>query len=78
MYGLSHWYRLQYTPVQLKAGVGMGDGRNVVEVDEMEVEVGAGITAGVSSIRSAGSTSECTHSRMIKIVPYYFLLLFTS
>ena len=65
MYGLSHWYLLQYTPVQLKAGVGLGEGGNVVEVDAMNVGEGVGVTAGVSSTRSAGSTSGCTHSRMI-------------
>ena len=62
VYGLSHWYLLQYTPVQLKAGVGMGEGENVVEVDGMNVGDGVGVTARVSSTRSVGSTSGCTYS----------------
>ena len=48
--------------MQLKAGVGMGEGRNVVDVDRMNVGEGVGVTAGVSRTRSVGSTSECTHS----------------
>ena len=48
--------------MQLKAWVGMGEGENVVEVDGMNVGEGVGVTACVSSTRSAGSTSECTHS----------------
>ena len=78
MYGLSHWYLLQYTPVQLKAWVGMGEGENVVEVDAMNVGEGVGVNARDSSTRSAGSTHGFTHSRMIKMYQYYCLLLFTS
>ena len=64
--------------MQLKAGVGMGEGENVVEVDEMKVEVGLGVTAGASSTRSAGSTSGCTYSRMSKMYQYYWLLLLVA
>ena len=63
--------------MQLPTGVGKGIGEegNVVEVDEMNVEVGVGVNARVSSTRSAGMTSGCTHSRMIKVYQYYCLLL---
>ena len=60
--------------MQLKAGVGLGEGGNVVEVNAMNVGEGIGVTAGVSSTRSAGSTSGCTHSRMFEMYQYYCLL----
>ena len=64
--------------MQLPTGVGKGIGEEGnVEVDEMNVGEGVGVTAGVSRTRSAGSISECTHSRMRKlyhIISCYYLL----
>ena len=57
----------------------MGEGENVVEVDGMNVGDGVGVTARVSSTRSVGSTSECTHSiyiyRMMKTVAIVLLVI---
>ena len=61
--------------MQLKAGVGMGEGENVVEVDGMNVGEGVGVTAGVSRTRSVGSTSGCTYSRMSKMYQYYVIYI---
>ena len=53
----------------------MGEGENVVEVDGMNVREGVGVTAGVSSTRSAGWTSGCTHNRMMKTVAIVLLVI---